>query len=55
MLVIQCFFTGPITVTGVSLMHFQKNGAKKLTNGNLLKNLIPVDEYIPIMYNRHPR
>ena len=26
-------------------------GAKKLLNTNILKNLIPVDEYLPIMYN----
>lgn len=29
-------------------------GAKKLVNANPLKSLIPVDEYIPVMYNRHP-
>ncbi len=26
------------------------NGAKKLTNANYLNNLIPVDEFVPIMY-----
>lgn len=29
-------------------------GAKKLVNANPMKSLIPVDEYIPVMYNRHP-
>ena len=29
-------------------------GAKKLYNNTYINNLIPVDEYIPIMYNKHP-
>uniref|UniRef100_T1H0D3 Glycosyl transferase family 25 domain-containing protein n=1 Tax=Megaselia scalaris TaxID=36166 RepID=T1H0D3_MEGSC len=29
-------------------------GAKKLVNAKPLKSLLPVDEYIPIMYDRHP-
>ncbi|KAK6100611.1 Glycosyltransferase 25 (LPS biosynthesis protein) family protein [Brugia pahangi] len=30
------------------------NGARKLLAGNPLKKLLPVDEYIPIMFNKHP-
>ncbi|KAL4002017.1 Glycosyltransferase 25 (LPS biosynthesis protein) family protein [Acanthocheilonema viteae] len=30
------------------------NGARKLLDGNPLKKLVPVDEYIPIMFNKHP-
>lgn len=30
-------------------------GAKKLVNANPLENLIPVDEFLPIMYDKHPR
>ncbi|CAG9539729.1 unnamed protein product [Cercopithifilaria johnstoni] len=29
------------------------NGARKLLGGNPLKKLLPVDEYIPIMFNKH--
>ena len=29
-------------------------GAKKLIEGRPFDNLLPVDEYIPIMYNQHP-
>lgn len=29
-------------------------GARKLIDAKPLKSLIPVDEYIPVMYNRHP-
>ncbi|KAK2704936.1 hypothetical protein QYM36_017100, partial [Artemia franciscana] len=29
-------------------------GAKKLLAGEPLKKLVPVDEYIPIMFNKHP-
>ncbi|XP_011498095.1 PREDICTED: glycosyltransferase 25 family member isoform X2 [Ceratosolen solmsi marchali] len=31
------------------------NGARKLIDAKPLENLIPVDEFIPIMYNNHPR
>jgi collagen beta-1,O-galactosyltransferase len=31
------------------------SGAKKLIDAKPLKNLIPVDEYLPIMYDNHPR
>ena len=31
-----------------------KNGAKILTNKLATENIIPVDEYIPIMYNSFP-
>ena len=31
-----------------------KNGAKKLTNRNYLKQLVPIDEYFPILYDKHP-
>lgn len=30
-------------------------GAKKLIDAKPLENLIPVDEFLPIMYNRHTR
>lgn len=30
------------------------NGARKLLGGNPLKKFLPVDEYIPIMFNKHP-
>ncbi|XP_058805518.1 glycosyltransferase 25 family member [Phymastichus coffea] len=30
-------------------------GAKKLIDAKPLENLVPVDEYLPIMYNQHPR
>ena len=30
-------------------------GAKKLLRQKPLSTLIPVDEYIPIMYDRHPK
>ena len=29
-------------------------GAKKLLKGDPLGKLIPVDEYIPIMFDKHP-
>ncbi|VDN02504.1 unnamed protein product [Thelazia callipaeda] len=31
-----------------------QNGAQKFIRGNPLKKLLPVDEYMPIMYNKHP-
>lgn len=30
-------------------------GAKKLLNADPLKNLLPVDEFLPIMFNKHPQ
>lgn len=30
-------------------------GAKKLLNANPLKKLLPVDEFLPIMFNQHPQ
>eukprot|EP00794_Sanderia_malayensis_P015863 gene15863-17461_t len=30
------------------------SGAQKLINGDPLKQLVPVDEYIPVMFNDHP-
>lgn len=30
------------------------NGAKKLVNNQPLEKMIPVDEYLPIMYDKHP-
>lgn len=30
-------------------------GAKKLIDAKPLESLIPVDEYLPIMYDKHPR
>ena len=30
-------------------------GAKKLLEAKPLENLIPVDEYLPIMFDKHPR
>lgn len=30
------------------------NGARKLVNSQPLQKLIPVDEFLPIMFNRHP-
>lgn len=32
-----------------------RKGAEKLVHANPLKNLLPVDEFLPIMYDRHPR
>ena len=29
-------------------------GARKLLEGRPFDNLLPVDEYIPIMFNQHP-
>lgn len=29
-------------------------GAKKLLDAHPLSQLVPVDEYIPIMFNKHP-
>ena len=29
-------------------------GAEKLLNGQPLDHLVPVDEYLPIMFDRHP-
>lgn len=31
------------------------NGAKKLFNQEPLKKLVPVDEYLPIMFDRQPK
>lgn len=31
-----------------------KKGAEKLVNEKPLKKMVPVDEYLPIMYDRHP-
>ena len=31
-----------------------ERGAKKLIAGRPIKNLLPVDEYLPIMFNDHP-
>lgn len=31
------------------------HGATKLLNASPLHNLIPVDEFLPIMFDRHPR
>lgn len=30
------------------------NGARKLLGSNPLEKLVPVDEYLPIMFNKHP-
>lgn len=30
------------------------SGAKKLLAGDPFKKMVPVDEYIPIMFNDHP-
>ncbi|KRY25521.1 Procollagen galactosyltransferase 1, partial [Trichinella spiralis] len=30
------------------------NGAEKLVKAEPLKQLVPVDEYLPMMFNRHP-
>lgn len=30
------------------------SGARKLINGNPLPKMVPVDEYIPIMFDEHP-
>ena len=29
-------------------------GAQKLIDANPFSNLLPVDEYLPIMFNKHP-
>lgn len=29
-------------------------GAEKLLNAEPLKRILPVDEFLPIMYNKHP-
>lgn len=31
------------------------NGAKKLLNGDPLSKLVPVDEYLPILFDKHPK
>lgn len=31
------------------------HGAEKLLMANPLKNLLPVDEFLPIMFNAHPK
>lgn len=31
-----------------------KRGAEKLINGQPFGQLVPVDEYLPIMFDRHP-
>lgn len=31
------------------------NGAKKLMSQEPLKKIVPVDEYLPIMYDKHPK
>ena len=31
------------------------NGAKKLLEGKPLGKMVPVDEYLPIMYDKHPK
>lgn len=31
------------------------SGARKLLEADPLQNLIPVDEYLPILFDRHPR
>jgi len=31
-----------------------QKGAEKLINGEPLKKLVPVDEYLPIMFDHHP-
>jgi collagen beta-1,O-galactosyltransferase len=31
------------------------SGASKLLQGNPIGKMVPVDEYIPIKFNRHPR
>lgn len=32
-----------------------EEGARKLIDAKPLKKLIPVDEFLPIMFNKHPR
>ncbi|KRY25540.1 Procollagen galactosyltransferase 1, partial [Trichinella spiralis] len=32
----------------------KKLGAEKLVKAEPLKQLVPVDEYLPMMFNRHP-
>lgn len=32
-----------------------QSGARKLLDANPLTNLLPVDEFIPIMYDKHPK
>lgn len=32
-----------------------ERGAKKLLNADPLKKLLPVDEFLPIMFNQHPK
>lgn len=31
------------------------NGARKLLNGDPLSRLVPVDEYLPILFDKHPQ
>lgn len=31
------------------------NGAKKLLDGDPLSRLVPVDEYLPILFDKHPK
>lgn len=32
-----------------------RSGAEKLVNAKPLSNLLPVDEFLPIMFDKHPR
>ena len=32
-----------------------RNGALKLLGQNPLNKMVPIDEYIPIMFDKHPR
>ena len=46
---------GKIMVFGESLLYSSLFlGAKKLVNAKPLEKMIPVDDYLPIMYDRHP-
>lgn len=31
------------------------NGAKKLLKANPLNKMLPVDEFLPVMFNKHPK
>ena len=56
----EAFIPGSILLTNVTYSHWalayvlSLSGAQKLLKAEPLAKMIPVDEYIPIMYDQHP-
>jgi hypothetical protein len=56
----EAFIPGSILLTNVTYSHWalayvlSLRGAQKLLKAEPLAKMIPVDEYIPIMYDQHP-